>query len=191
MAEETQSLDSKISISRIAEGDFESLSDFVCGVELIDQFFQSEIETCYKYRYVTPYKCINVDSGEIMGAFTLSNDIIQLPDDEINAICIYIPEYAEIFMKQASYPAINIGHLAIRQNLQRKGIGRAIMEFVRMTFYNNRMSGCQFLTVDALNIDGHRTPDFYERIGFELLSEKDIGHSTRRMYLPLFDMDIK
>jgi len=189
MEERTQSSDFNLSIDRISESDLGALSVFSCGAELIDKFINKEIWLCYKYRYLTSYKCTNADTGEIIGVFTLSNDIVGLPEEEKDFICEAIPEYAEIFMEQSSYPAINIGHLAVNKDLQSNGIGRSIMEFVKMTFYGSRQTGCQFLTVDALNIDNHRTVGFYEKLGFELLSERDIGRPTRRMYLPLFEPD--
>lgn len=188
MAEKIQSLD-KYHIERITESDLEKLSVFSCGVSRIDNFFKYELELCYKYRYVTPYKCYDSNTGEIVAAFTLSNDIISLPEEEIKDICAVIPEYATIFKQQSLYPAINIGHLAVRLDLQRRGIGQKIVEFVRISYSIHRPAGCQFLTVDALNTDGNRTVWFYQRkLGFTCLSENDRYKTTRRMYLPLFEL---
>ncbi|MDE6498231.1 MAG: GNAT family N-acetyltransferase [Muribaculaceae bacterium] len=182
-------MDINLAIERIEESDLESLSSFCCGVNQIDVFFQKEVGACYKYRYVTPYKCVNADTREIIGAFTLANDLVTLPQDEMETICDAIPEYAAIFAQQSSYPAINISHLAIRKDMQRKGIGQKIVNFVRITYTANRSAGCQFLTVDALNEDGHRTVDFYTRkLGFIILSLADMYSPTRRLYMPLFEL---
>jgi len=94
-------------------------------------------------------------------------------------------EYSEIFRRQPSYPAINIGHLAVRNDMQSRGIGRLIVEFVAATFSHIRIAGCQFLTVDALN--NPRTINFYhDKIGMEFQTVYDMGAHTRRMFLDIF-----
>lgn len=176
---------SDISISPITESDIKSLSDFYCGVSEIDEFFHDEASLCAKYKYLIPYKCTLKETGEIIGAFTLANDILRLEyEDRINFPNLNI-EYDEIFLRQTTYPAINIGHLAVRSDMQSKGIGKYILDFVIMTFSKYRISGCQFITVDALN--NHRTTSFYEdKIGFDFQTVTDINKHTRRMYLEIF-----
>lgn len=187
MEVKTRFSETELSISPITENDYPLFSDFSCGVEEIDDFFHHEMPLCRKYHYLIPYKCIVIKTGEIVGAFTLAHDLISLPFEEKVVISDLVPEYSDIFMRQTSYPAINIGHLAVRKDLQKKGIGSFVFDFVRMTFATTCIAGCQFLTVDALNIPGHRTPDFYEyKLGFEPITYADMGDHTRRMYLPLF-----
>ena len=54
-----------------------------------------------------------------------------------------------------------------------------------MTFATKRISGCQFITVDALN--NPRTLSFYsDKLGFEFQTLSDMGKHTRRMYLDIF-----
>ena len=65
------------------------------------------------------------------------------------------------------------------------GIGCIIVEFVRASFSMIRVSGCQFITVDALN--NYRTINFYtDKLGFEFQTLSDMGNHTRRMYLDIF-----
>lgn len=186
MAEKIQYSDSDLSFSLITTTDYDALSAFSCGESDIDKFIHEDLRLCFQYRYITPYKCVETQTGEILGIFTLSNDVVILPVEEKFDICESIPEYVELFKKQPSYPALNINHLAVRKENQRKGVGRIIVEFIRMTFHMYRQIGCQFLTVDALNEDRHRTTAFYEKLGFILLSLNDYNKPTRRMYLPLF-----
>ncbi|MDE6544342.1 MAG: hypothetical protein K2K76_10310 [Muribaculaceae bacterium] len=172
-------------ISHITESDYESLSLFSCGNDEIDDFFHDEVRLCSKYSYLIPYKCTIASSGEIAGVFTLANDVLNLEYEDKISFYNIAPEYSEIFIRQTSYPAINIGHLGVRSDLQSRGIGRFIVEFVRMTFASSRIAGCQFITVDALN--NHRTTLFYtDKIGFEFQTLGDLGHHTRRMYLDIF-----
>lgn len=58
-----------ISISQVAEDDYQSFSDFYCGVNEIDDFFHDEVALCSKYRYLIPYKCTLSDPKEIVAFF--------------------------------------------------------------------------------------------------------------------------
>lgn len=175
---------SELSIAPITENDYDSLSDFCCGVDEIDNFIHNELPLCSKYKYLIPYKCIIRETGVIAGVFTLSNDLLALEyEDKINFPNLPI-EYDDIFSRQSSFPAVNIGHLAIRCAMQSHGLGQYIVEFVRMTFLSLRLSGCQFITVDALN--NADTLRFYQdRVGFEFQTLYDLNKPTRRMYLDL------
>lgn len=185
MEEKTQYSAYDIEISHLEESDLPSLSDFYCGQEEIDDFFHDEVELCAKYNYLIPYKCTLKGNGQIVGLFTLANDILRLDyEDKIDFPNLNY-EYSDIFMRQTTYPAINIGHLAVEKNMQSKGIGRYIIDFVRITFSTYRVSGCQFITVDALN--NSDTIRFYtDKVGFEFQSLSDLNKHTRRMYLDIF-----
>lgn len=172
----------------LSEDDYISLSDFSCGVKELDDFFHNEMELCAKYRYLIPYKCILLETGEIVGLFTLANDIENLEyEDRIDFSCIPA-EYSEIFLRQTTYPAVNIGHLAVKSGYQSKGIGQCILSFVIATFNTQKATGCQFITVDALN--NARTLNFYQNsFGFQFQSLYDLGKHSRRMYFPLIPIE--
>ena len=173
-----------VEISSLNEEDYGSLATFSCGEEEIDDFFHSEAHLCAKYHYLSPYKCILRSTGEIIGLFTLANDVVMLEYEDRAEHLDYTHEYSNIFIRQTSYPAINIGHLAVRKDLQSRGIGRLLVNFVAASFAQQTISGCQFVTVDALN--NAKTINFYElKLGFEFLTLNDLTHHTRRMYLSL------
>lgn len=185
MAESTHYSVDDIDLSPLTESDIESVSRFSCGVEELDDFFHDEIWLCAKYHYLIPYKCILSETGEIIGLFTLANDVIALEEDDKIDFPQMAPEYNWIFKRQCSYPAVNIGHLGIKHNCQSKGLGQIIVNFVAATFRNNPIAGCQFISVDALN--NQKTINFYAyKVGFEFLTVYDIGKHTRRMYLDIF-----
>ena len=92
-------------------------------------------------------------------------------------------EYRSIFEKQTSFPAVNIGHLGVRKDMQSRGIGKQILDFILSTFIAYKGLGCQFITVDSLN--NRRTNKFYASNGFSNQTNMDIKGSTRRMYLPI------
>lgn len=185
MAESTLFSVDDIDLSPLTIFDIESLSSFSCGVEELDDFFHEEIWLCAKYHYLIPYKCTLSATNEIIGIFTLANDVIALEEDDKIEFPQMTPEYNWIFKRQCSYPAVNIGHLGVRSDFQSRGIGQIIVNFVAATFRNNPISGCQFISVDALN--NQRTINFYDiKLGFQFLTNYDLGKHTRRMYLDIF-----
>ena len=185
MEERIQFSADDLELSSLLEDDCNSLSNFSCGSQEIDNFFHNEVYLCSKYRYLSPYKCTLNSSREIVGLFTLANDTLKLEYDDRLDFPNMSPEYSDIFRRQCTYPAINIGHLAVKKEMQSLGIGKFLVEFVIESFLNYRTAGCQFVTVDALN--NIRTIKFYNsRLGFEFQTVYDLGAHTRRMYLDLF-----
>lgn len=59
----------------MTDSDYESLSEFSCGVEALDHFFRYEVKECVKKRYLSAY-CAFSPNGEIIAAFTLMNDAL-------------------------------------------------------------------------------------------------------------------
>lgn len=185
MEEKTLFSISDVILSPITESDKKSLSVFSCDSPEIDNFFHDEVLLCGKYGYLIPYKCVIKETGVMAGLFTLANDILSLEYEDIVNFPNLSAEYYDIFRRQPTYPAVNIGHLAVRNDTQSRGIGRLIVEFVRASFSQFRTAGCQFITVDALN--NPRTLSFYtDKLGFEFQTLSDIGKHTRRMYLDIF-----
>lgn len=169
----------------LTDADYCNLSAFSCGVEELDKFFHTEIKECVKYHYLSAY-CAYLDSGEIISAFTIMHDALMIEGftEKENFIEDLIhetdPVTVDFLAKQSSYPAINIGHLGVKVNYQKKGIGTAILDFVSATYSNYRQAGCQFLTVDALS--NNDVFEFYLKNLFNFQTIRDINSATRRMY---------
>ena len=180
---------SDINFHLLKEEDKPYIQDFTCGYTDLDDFFHDEVFICTKYAYVTSY-CVKTDEGEIVALFTLSNDSIALSSltakeefiEEVASMGIE-KEYEDVFRLQTSFPAINIGHLAVRKDVQKCGIGGIVLAYVLNTFSGTIPAGCQFITVDALN--NPDTNAFYVRNGFMYQTLNDAASSTRRMYLPI------
>ena len=83
-----------------------------------------------------------------------------------------------------NYPAVKIGRLAVASNFGGKGIGRFILDAVKLMLIENRNIGCRFLTVDAYK----NALDFYQKNGFDFLSTEDENEDTRLMYFDLKDV---
>lgn len=164
----------------------EDLSDFTCGNDNLDGFFKKEVVLCCKYKYLTAYSAKSAKKGEILCLFTLSNDIVSLEEDDVEDIKDGMSdEYSSIFGSQSSFPAVNIGHLAVKKNMQGKGIGKIVLLYLKNLFVSYRFTGVQFITVDSLN--NPRTNKFYASNGFVNQSNNDINKDTRRMYVSLLE----
>ena len=140
MAGKTQSSIIEITIEKLNEEDYEELSSFNCGEEKLDNFFHNEIFICSKYHYFSSYCAREQTNNQIVSVFTLSNDavILKTKDDKNSFIeetkGRINDEYHDIFMQQTSFPAVNIGHLGVRVDMQSKGIGTQILDFIVSTF---------------------------------------------------------
>lgn len=164
----------------------DDLSSFSCGVNSLDDFFQKEVVFCHKHGYLTAYVVRSKNNKCIIGMFALSNDVISLEEDDVEEIKGKIDdEYKFMLDRQASFPAVNISHLAVSTDYQGKGIGRIIVSYIIAMVKRLRFSGVQFLTVDSMN--NPRTNKFYLDLDFSNRSFDDMGEETRRMFLSIMD----
>ncbi len=169
----------------MSDADYENMSAFSCGVKKLDDFFHFEVKECVRRRYLSAYS-VFIESGEIVAAFTLMNDALMIScqaekDDFIEDLKLEANDDIATFLnRQSSYPAINIGHLGTLEKYQSMGIGSMIIDLVADTYAKYRLSGCQFITVDALNND--RTTKFYCKNFFGFQTNRDSTSTTRRMY---------
>lgn len=174
-----------LSISLLSDND--DLSKFSCGTPELDAFFHNEAKICMRYKYIAVYSA--KWNGEIVSLFTLTHDSVLFTsgkdkEDFVEESCYNVnEEYRDVYVQQSFFPAINIGHLATRTDMQSKGIGKFIIDFVAETFLDYKIAGCQFIVVDSLN--NKDTNRFYTKNGFSFQMVDDAYNSTRRMYLPL------
>lgn len=188
MAGKIQSSD--IKISSFISSDIDDLQSFCCGCKELDNYIKSNLLICAENHYISAYTVRLKSSSDLIAVFTLANDalIIQSDEDKKDVIAdspiISDSNYADYFMKQTSFPAINIAHLAVDEKWQSCGVGRVILDVIIGTYANFKSSGCQFITVDAIN--NNRVMKFYTiNNGFIPLTVYDMNNSTRRLYLPL------
>lgn len=185
MAEKTQSLDINFKVRLMDDADFDNMSAFSCGVKELDDFFRYEVRECSRRHYLSPY-CVVSETGIIMAAFTLMNDSLMIrdeceKDDFIDDLRFETEnETVDFFIRQTSYPAINIGHLGVGTKYQGNKIGMSIIALVVATFSKYVQAGCQFVTVDALN--NSDTIRFYQANKFSFQTNRDFYAPTRRMY---------
>ena len=85
-----------------------------------------------------------------------------------------------------SYPAVKLGRLGVSNEYKGQGVGRIIIDFLKIHFVTNNKTGCRFITVDAYD----KSLQFYEKQGFSYLTDSDIGKDTRQMYYDLAKLPV-
>ncbi|MDR2628180.1 MAG: GNAT family N-acetyltransferase [Dysgonamonadaceae bacterium] len=162
---------------------------FDCGNGDLNDFLFNDSKLYSRYlRYVTTLLETN---ERIIAYYSLANDLLTVRNvedfrEEIDTGMNIDDDYWERFYEQVHYPAVKIGRLAVDKEYQSMGLGRLIIDSLIVSFTNNSKSGCQFITVDAVNDhDRQRTIRFYEKNGFRLLTLQDLQKDSRLMYKPL------
>jgi GNAT superfamily N-acetyltransferase len=93
-------------------------TDFLCGKEALDQYFQRQISQDARRRLASPFVMVMPD-GKLGGYYTLSSTAIRLRD---------LPE--EIARRLPRYPLVPatlIGRLAIARRYQGQGWGSSLL----------------------------------------------------------------
>jgi len=162
------------------------IKPFRCHNQDLTDFLINDAKIYLKYlRYTT----FIIENNDITVAYySLANDVLKLDpkvdkdlDDKIK-IGIGDRDYAfqEYMFSQSVFPAVKIGRLAVHEDLRNKGYGTDIIKLLVASFKNNNKTGCQFITVDAIN--ANETLKFYEKNGFEYVTVYDVNQESRQMY---------
>ncbi len=163
------------------------LKSFCCGNTDLDDFLFNDAKIYLKYLRYTTF--LVESSSEIIAYYSLANDIIQLGafqdgcdilTDVQDSISPDDVDFGRYILNQRIFPAVKIGRLAVNEAFQNKGYGTDILEILVMSFIKNNKTGCQFITVDAINQP--KTIRFYEKNKFQYITSSDIGKESRQMY---------
>jgi len=169
------------------------LSHFECGVEEMDFFIHEGLGESLKENNCHSYVVLD-ENEEIVGFFSLMEDSLVLDEgdkyDLVNGFSdsplpsFSTEEEKKDFFNVISFPVVDIAYLAVRKDMQRKGIGTAILNKI---FEMSKTQGVySFVTVDALYLKGrYRADTFYERKGFQRLYPPT-SENTIRMYTAIF-----
>ncbi|WP_302993976.1 GNAT family N-acetyltransferase [Parabacteroides goldsteinii] len=83
--------------------------------------------------------------------------------------------------RRKHYPAVKIGRLAVSLEYAQQGLGKDIIRFIKYLFTHGNRTGCRFITVDAYK----DAIVFYQKSGFDFITEKDKNDETRLMFYDL------
>lgn len=164
---------------------------FDCGNADLNDFLFNDSKAYLKHlRYTTTL--LETDN-QIIAYYSLANDLLNVSDrqdfeDEMKLCKEKIDfDFWEKFLNQKMYPAAKIGRLAVDVKFQDQGIGTLLIKSLVRSFIKKNKTGCQFITVDAINDNTQRTIKFYENNGFKLLTMNDVNKESRQMYKSLLE----
>ncbi|MBL4754389.1 MAG: GNAT family N-acetyltransferase [Flavobacteriales bacterium] len=156
------------------------IKPFDCGDNDLNEFLLGDSKNYYSQLLAVTY--LLEFAEETAAFFSLLNDKISIEDADSKR------KWRKIFRdimpegkRFKSYPAVKIGRLGVGNTFQGDGLGTVILDYVKELFIDNNRTGCKYLTVDAYL----RSLRFYEKNGFEYLTEKDKDSETRLMYFDL------
>lgn len=174
---------------------------FECANKDLNDFFANDAVLYAKRLLGKTYLfCLKENPQIIVAAFTVSNDSIRMTN-KLNE------EAKKLFLKQTEleekrlrrFPAVLIGRLTTSKDFAGKGIGTAVMDFIKLWFRTDNKTGCRFIIVDAYNSEA--TIHYYLKNGFKFLLEDErleakymgigVGRlplNTRLMYYDLLSL---
>ena len=159
------------------------IGDFDCGDADLNEFLREDAKTYLAELLAVTY--LVMAEKRVAGFFSLSNDKLTCAPDEDGTKATWNRLQRGIPNKKRrrSYPAVKIGRLGVCADMQRGGLGRQILDWLKILFLTANRTGCRFITVDAYN--NPLTIGFYERNDFRFLTPADEKEDTRQMYFDL------
>ena len=154
--------------------DVSVLSNFFCGVNVMDEFIHADVNGLQSYidKYDKTKTYLAKIKEEIVAFFSiLESEIILDADskDDMKSRISHKPErafnYPE-YLDEEKYPAIEIVYLAVEKSKRNQGIGRAIIMAIAK-IAENILDDCDFLTVDAYHTKEYSAVGFYSNLGFD------------------------
>lgn len=155
--------------------DYESLKSFESGNMQMDDFIHEYLSACSRSHFCVTYYVRFKRQGEIVAIFSLSNDSVDLTEDDfddmrIGAAGTELPmienSFRERFEQKCTYPSLEITYLAVSKKSQKLKIGSALIDFITDLARKQRVAGCIFLTVNALHTNSYSAVAFYEKNHF-------------------------
>lgn len=144
-----------------------AIKNFDCGDKDLNDFILYRSTEFHKYRLAVNYACVDAeDANKVYAYCSLANDKVAMGDfkdkTEFNRFRKERGFPNEKRLK--SYPAVKLCRLGVDVSVKKQRIGTAILNYIKLMFSKNSMSGCRFLTVDAY-LDA---VPFYEKINSSL-----------------------
>ncbi len=126
------------------------ITDFICDNDDLNEFFCKDAIKYQEQLLGETFFYRLKETGEIVCAYTLSNDSIrvsELPGSRKKVVQKEIPH--EKSMK--SYPAVLIGRLGVAKKYEGQGIGTQLLKFIKGYVITEFGSKCRYLIVDSYN----------------------------------------
>jgi hypothetical protein len=160
------------------------IKPFDCGDEDLNDFLLTKSKDFNNELLACTYLLENED--RTIAFFSIFNDSVKVQELEFasrGALKRLLSEWLPHPKRYLKYfPAIKIGRLAVCNQTQLGGIGRAIVNYIiDLAISHNETCACKFISVDAYRA----SLGFYEKMQFSYFTESDFEKDTRQMYLDL------
>jgi ribosomal protein S18 acetylase RimI-like enzyme len=111
----------------------------------VEKFFKEQALHLHQLQTVVTRLYFN-ESDQLVGFFSLHNDLISLMPTQINRFGWELPTEG-----QSHYPAIKLHYLGVDSRYRNQGIGKHMLnEAISIASEVTALSGCNFLSVEAL-----------------------------------------
>lgn len=163
--------------------DFVIPDNFNCEDPDLNDFLINDAKNYQEELLAVTY--ILLDGESVVAFFSLLNDRVSISDVESKRKWSkYFRDIMPKGKRFKSYPAMKIGRLGVSNQYKGMGIGTMIVDYLKQLFISNNRTGCKYITVDAYR----QSLSFYEKNGFNYLTELDKDELTRLMYFDLIVM---
>ncbi len=156
------------------------IKPFCCKDDDLNAFLQDDAKKYLSDLMAVTYLLEDEAGGKTVAYFSLLNDKIVF-DPEQRSIWNRLSRRIANAKRRKTYPSVKIGRLAISQEYSGLGVGRDIIRLIKYMFTHGNRTGCRFVTVDAYR----DAVGFYQKCGFDFISEDDRNDQTRLMYYDL------
>ena len=158
------------------------IGEFDCGDSDLNEFLSEDAKHFLNKRIANTF--ILEDDGCVVAYFCLLNDKVsrlEVTNSRWKKIKDSFPEGKRF----RSYPSVKIGRFAVSAAYRGKNIGTDLMNSIkRMLHTEMSRSAFRFITVDAYL----SAIPFYEKNGFNQLTQKEEDEHTRLMFFDMMNM---
>ena len=165
-----------------------TIKPFDCEDDDLNKFLFQEAMLYEKQSLATTF--IIESTERTLGYYSLLTDSFRVEETDFSSKSQYkkfirglIP-HPKRHLK--TIPSVKIGRLAVDKSCKGKGLGKIMIHtIISNCLILNDNQACRLITVDAYK----QAIPFYQRMGFEFLSDNDKEDSTRLMFLDLADLE--
>lgn len=154
---------------------------FDCDDNDLNEYFSSDAIEARSLMICETFALTHCDAPDgVVGLVSVCNDVVEVRRLKIFA---QFKDTPDAKFRYRQWPAVKIARLGVRREVQGKNIGTHMINLLKTLFVTDNRTGCRIITVDAYNKP--RVLRFYERNGFQFLTEKDKNKDSRAMWFDL------
>ena len=172
----------KITVLLLSEN--HTIKPFDCEDEDLNDFLFKEAILYQKQMLATTF--IVENNERTLGFYSVLSDSLQIREELFPSKSQYKKFVQNLIPHRKRHlkniPSLKIGRLGIDKTYKGKGLGSILLEgIINEAIELNKRQACRLITVDAYR----QALPFYERFGFQYITNKDEQEDVRQMFLDL------